>query len=157
MVVKVGLDGQAYVDGATISREELAARITAINREGGTVTYYRESPATDGTDAAAATFRAIIDQRPQIMLGGHAPPEWGRLEWVEVEEAPMVSRFFLARGERFLISPPATPEDPKPAVAVGGPLAPEVEDEWLGQVDLLLRSDRVIETPVHHPELAMDD
>lgn len=30
------------------------------------------------------------------------------------------------------------------------------DDQWLGQVDLLLRSDRVLETPEHRPELAME-
>jgi hypothetical protein len=166
MEVKVGLDGQAYLDGAAVTLEELAGRIAVLNREGGALTYYRESPATDGTDASAATFQAIIDLRPVIVLGSNAPSEWGRLEWVEVEEAPMVSRFFLARGERFLISAPGStsrapassnPGDAEPPVVVGGPLSAEVEDDWLGWVDLLIRSDRVIETPPRQPELAMQE
>jgi hypothetical protein len=157
MVVKIGLDGQAYVDGAAVSLEELATRIAVLNREGGALTYYRESPATDGTDASAATFAAILDLRPVIVLGSNAPSEWGRLEWVEVEEAPMVARFFLARGERFLISVPLNPGDTKPPVLVGGPLSAEVEDDWFRWVDLLIRSDRVIETPPQQPELAMEE
>jgi len=157
MVVKIGLDGQAYLDGAAVSLEELASRIAALNCEGGALTYYRESPATDGTDASAATFGAILDLRPVIVLGSNAPSEWGRLEWVEVEEAPMVSRFFLARGERFLISAPSNPGDAKPPVMLGGPLSAEAEDDWFAWVDLLIRSDRVIETPPHQPEFAMQE
>jgi len=157
MIVKVGLDGQAHVDHAPVTRRELLTRVDAAGREGDGITYYRESPETDGTDAAAETFAALLEARPRIRLGADAPSEWGTLTWVEMEEAPRVARFFMARGEKFLVSTPSSPLAPKPAVLVGGPMAPENEAGWLAQIDLLVRSDRVLETPPLHPELAMDD
>src|SRR3984893_18392668 len=106
LLVKVALDGQAYVDYQTASREQLAAALAAVTREGGSVTYYRESPETEGSDEAAATFAAIADLKPPLRLGGQAPSEWGRLDWVEVEQSPHLCRVFVARGQKFLVSAP---------------------------------------------------
>jgi hypothetical protein len=157
LIVKVGLDGQAYVDFRAVGREQLAADVATVTREGGSVTYYRESPETEGSDAAAETFAAIVALKPPIRLGGQVPSEWGRLDWVEVEQAPHLCRVFMARGQKFLISPPPTPTQPRPAVLMGGPMTPDQADHWLGQVDLLLRSDRVLEEPEHRPEVAMEE
>jgi hypothetical protein len=157
VIVKIGLDGRVYVDRTEVSPEELTERVAALNRSGGALTYYRESPETDGSEAAAAAFGRLIELRPAIRLGHEAPSEWGRLEWVELEEAPFVSRFFLARGEKFLISMPPTPSAPKPPLRVGGPLPAELEDGPFDQIDLLVRSDRVMETPPHQPELTLGD
>jgi len=157
VIVKIGLDGRVYVDGAEISTDELTERVATLNRAGGVVTYYRESPETDGSEAAAEAFRRLIELRPAIRLGNQAPSEWGRLEWVEVEESPFVSRFFLARGEKFLVSMPPAPSEPQPAIRVGGPLPAEHEAGWFDQIDLLVRSDRVLETPLRQPELTLSD
>jgi hypothetical protein len=132
-------------------------RVEALVREDGVVTYYRESPETDGTPETSEVFRRLLEPRPKIQLGLHAPPEWGRLEWVEVEEAPFVSRFFLARGQKFLISPPATAAQPRSDMLVGGPLGQDVEDQAFGQIDLLVSSDRIIETTPRDPGQVLSD
>jgi hypothetical protein len=155
VIVKVGLDGQVTVDRVAVSLDELVERVEALVREDGVVTYYREQPEMDGTPEASETFARLLRLRPKIQLGLHAPPEWGRLDWVEVEEAPFVSRVFLARGQKFLISAPATPEVPRQDVLVGGPLSPEHEDSAFAQIDLLISSDRIIETPYREPEQTM--
>ena len=157
VIVKVALDGQAFVDYQPVGRQQLAAAVSSATVEGGSVTYYRESPETDGTDEAAATFAVIVDLKPRIRLGSDTPSEWGRLDWVEVEQSPHLCRVFIARGQKFLVSPPPTPSQPRPAVMMGGPMTRAEDDQWLGQVDLLVRSDRVLETPVHRPELAMEE
>jgi hypothetical protein len=156
LIVKVGLDGQAYVDYSAVSRAQLAAAVSEVTSEGGSVTYYRESPETKGSNAAAETFAAIVDLKPPIRLGSQAPSEWGRLDWVEVEQSPHLCRVFMARGQKFMVSPPPTPGQPRPAVMMGGPMTPDQEDQWLDQVDLILRSDRVLETPQQHPDSAME-
>ena len=157
MIVKIGLDGRVYVDREEVSPDVLSERVAALNRAGDVLTYYRESPETDGSEAAAEAFSRLIELRPTIRLGNMAPSEWGRLEWVEVEEAPFVSRFFLARGQRFLVSRPPAPSEPKPPVLVGGPLPAQEEDGPFDQIDLVVRSDRVIETPPREPELTLSD
>ena len=157
MIVKIGLDGRVYVDREEVSPDVLSERVAALNRAGGALTYYRESPETEGSDAALDAFQRLVELRPVIRLGSRAPSEWGRLEWVEVEEAPFVSRFFLARGEKFLVSMPPTPSEPKPPVRLGGPLSAELEDGPFDEIDLLVRSDRVIETPPREPELTLSD
>ena len=157
MIVKIDAEGGAHIDYEPVSLATLRERVAALIQQGGHVTYYRESPETDGTDAAAETFRALLELKPRIQLGMQAPSEWGRLEWVELEESPHVARFFLARGQRFLVSRPPSAAEPRPPVLLGGPLPPEDEDEWFTQIDLLVRSDRVVETPGSSPEMAMSE
>jgi hypothetical protein len=79
----------------------LAAAIRQLNADDGVVTYYRESPETEGSAAAAEAFGHLLELRPtRIRMGDQAPSEWGELQWIEVEEAPAVSRIFLARGQK---------------------------------------------------------
>jgi hypothetical protein len=152
LVLKVGLGGEVYLDGRPVTGSELDAAIIALNTEGGFVTYYRESPETEGSAAAAAAFKDLLARRPKIRLGNTAPSEWGTLQWIEIEETPHLSRFFLAASQRFLISFPARPGQ-KQVVFVGGPLSTKSESAWLGQLDFIIRSDRVMETPLHNAHL----
>ncbi|MDQ6713161.1 MAG: hypothetical protein M3Z28_08220 [Candidatus Dormibacteraeota bacterium] len=97
-------------------------------------------------------FQRLVDLRPRTRLGKQAPSEWGKLEWFEVEEAPHLWRVFLACGQKFLVSLPVPPGQ-KPEVFTGAPLPPASEEAWLGQLHFMVRSDRVLETPLHQPEL----
>jgi hypothetical protein len=40
---------------------------------------------------------------------------------------------------------------------VGGPVGKKLEDQALGQIDLLISSDRIIETPVREPARVLTD
>jgi hypothetical protein len=153
LIVKVASNGDIYMDMATeaASLDALVSAVDAVKADGGTVNYYREAPRSEPTEAANDVFRALMDTRVAIRLGHQAPSEWGTLDWVEVEESPHRSRFFLARGQRFLIARADTPGG-EPVTYVGGPLSEEDENRWFGQMDILIRSDRVMETPPHEPE-----
>jgi hypothetical protein len=70
---------------------------------------------------------------------------------VEIEEAPVVSRFFLARGQEMLIYLPGLGEG-----YVAKKIDDRVSDSILSKVDLFVRCDRVLETPMHEPELCLD-
>ncbi|HEV3233659.1 MAG TPA: hypothetical protein VG329_03830 [Candidatus Dormibacteraeota bacterium] len=152
MVVKVAKSGDVIVDGRQLSVDELDAALAKARESGGAVTYYRESPRSEPTEAANEVFRRVMDARVTIQLGHQAPSEWGELDWVEVERAPHQSRFFMAKGQPFLMA--YSEGGPEPVTYVGGPLSAETEARWLEQVDLLVRSDRVMETPPHEPNLA---
>jgi len=155
LVVKIGLRGDIYVDGKAVTSAELAEGIRQLNLDDGAVTYYRESPETEGSTAATDAFRLLLAQRPKkIRMGNDAPSEWGTLRWLELQEAPAVWRIFLAQGQKYLISLPRTPGQPAGPVFAGGPLKSEAELHWLRQFDLIIRCDRVLETPPQHPELA---
>jgi hypothetical protein len=158
LVVKMGLRGDVYVDGRAVTWEELAGAIRQLNVDDGAVTYYRESPETEGSAPASDAFQHLLELRPnKIRMGDQAPSEWGGLQWIEVEEAPDVSRIFLASGEKYLISFPRMPGRPPTPVFVGGPFAAEVEQHWMRQFDMIISSDRIIDTPVHRPELCFSE
>jgi hypothetical protein len=153
VVLKIGLRGDLYLDGRPITESELPPAITALNAEGSAVTYYRESPETQGSAASADSFERFLALKPKLIrMGIEVPSEWGKLDWIEIEEAPQISRIFLAAGKQFLISFPA-PRGKKPVVFLGGPLPASSEAFWLGQFDFIIRCDRVLETPPHDPEL----
>ena len=156
LIVKISLQGDVYIDGKAADADQMAQAIRQLNADDGAVIYYRESPETEGSAAAADAFKRLFDLRPaRIQLGNKAPSQWGSLEWLEIEEAPNVSRIFLARGEKYLIAFPRTPGRPPQPVHLGGPLPPDRERGWLGQFDFVISSDRVIETKPHHPELCL--
>jgi len=151
VVIKVSTAGDVYVEGHRVSVEEMEAAIADIRAHEGAVTYYRESPRSEPSAEANDVFRRIMSAKVAIRLGHQAPSEWGRLDWIEVERAPHQSRFFMARGQPFLMA--YSEGGPEPVTYVGGPMPEEAEDRWMDQVDLLVRSDRVMETPAHEPNL----
>lgn len=157
LIVKIGAGGDVFVNFKPASLEQLRTAVNELSQAGGYVTYYRESPYAEASEAAAATFRQLAELKPRILLGTKAPSEWGRLDWVEVQLNPSMSRVFFARGKKFLLSPEPSAQRPKPVVVVGGPLTGENEDRVFKEIDLLIRADRVLETPQVASDLAMDE
>jgi hypothetical protein len=155
LTIKTATRGAVYVDGTRASTEEMVAAAERVKAGGGFVAYYRESPRSDPTEAANDVFKRLIATGTPIRLGHQVESEWGTLDWIEVEEAPQRWRFFMARGQRFLIAQREA-DAQEPNTYVGGPMSPEDEDRWLGQVDILVRSDRVIETIEQEPHRAFD-
>jgi hypothetical protein len=156
LVLKIGLRGDIYVNGQSASLEQMAEAVTSLNAEGGFVSYYRESPETPASAESMDAFKRLVALRPKIQLGNKAPSQWGKLDWFELEEAPHVWRVFLARGQQFLVSLPGPPGQ-KPEVVIGGPMPAASEDAWLGRLDFIVCSDRVLETPLHEPSLAFNE
>lgn len=155
VTIKTATRGSVFVDGARASLEEMVTAAESIRSRWGYVAYYRESPRSDPTEAANAVFKRLIETGASIRLGHQVESEWGTLDWVEVEEAPHRWRLFMARGQRFLVAQnEAGGTDPN--TYVGGPMTEAQEDRWLGQVDILVRSDRVIETIEQEPHRAFD-
>jgi hypothetical protein len=149
-VVKIGLQGEVYWDGQRITGEAFRKALSQLKQEDGYLTYYREAPDEEPSQAVYETFEAIAASKNRIQLGSNAPSEWGTLDSVEIEEAPGRFRFAMARGTPFLFG--FTPDgQTEPVLALGrdGP-----DDSWFSSVDLLIRSDRIMETPPHEPEKA---
>jgi hypothetical protein len=156
LIVKIAMDGTLYVDFRLATLDQLGVAVRQLNADGGIVVYYRESPFETGSDAAAAVFTQLAALKPRVLMGNKAPSEWGRLDWVEVQRNPQLSRVFVARGQQFLVYPEAT-DGAKPTVLMGGPLSGEAEDALLKNIDFLVRTDRLIETPPRAAQLAMDE
>ncbi len=157
LIVKIGFSGDVFLDFKPASLEQMQAAVTEVNAAGGVVVYYTESAYQTASDAAMGMFKKLLALKPRILMGNNAASEWGRLDWVEVQRNPAVSRFFFRRGEKFLVSPAATPDQPKQRVLVGGPMTSANNDALFKTLDLVIRCARVLETPRQTPELAMDD
>lgn len=149
ITVKLDYDGSPIVDGQRLDVEAMAASVRAVVSRGGGVRYFRERPTQEANDAASLTFQRLIALRPPIQLGDKAPSEWGRLDWFEFEEKPQISRIFFARAQKFLVGVPEV--EP---VLVGGPLVADAEASVFGELQMLVSSDRVIETPMRNPQEA---
>jgi hypothetical protein len=157
LVVKIGSAGDVHLDFKPANLELMQEAVSRLNQAGGIVVYYGESPYQAASEAALAIFKQLVALKPRILLGTNAPSEWGRLDWVEIQRNPAVSRVFFRRGEKFLLSPAPTADQPKQRVLVGGPLKTSNEDTFFSAMDLVIRAARVLETRQQAPEMAMDD
>lgn len=159
LIVKIGSEGDVHLNlnPEPSSLERMQETVTRLNQAGGIVIYYPESPYHTSSESAMVSFKQLLALKPRILMGNNAPPEWGRLDWVEVQRNPGVSRLFFSRGARFLLSPAATPDQPKQSVMVGGPLQGDDEDRFFKAMDLSIRAARVLETLQQGPETSMDD
>jgi len=157
LIVKIGSGGDVHLDLKPANLELMTEVVGRLNQAGGIVVYYGESPYQAASEAALVTFKQLVALKPRILLGTNAPSEWGRLDWLEIQRNPTVSRIFFRRGEKFLLSPAPTPDQPKQRVLVGGPLQVGNEDTFFKAMDLVVRAARVIETPQQAPEMAMED
>jgi hypothetical protein len=157
LVVKIGSAGDVHLDFKPANLELMQDAVGRLNAAGGIVVYYGESPYQPASEAALATFKQLVALKPRILVGTNAPSEWGRLDWVEIQRNPAVARIFFRRGEKFLLSPAAAPDQPKQRVLVGGPLSASSEDTFFKAMDLIVRAARVLESPQQAPELSMDE
>jgi hypothetical protein len=131
----------------------LKKALSQLKAEDGYLTYYREAPDEEPSKAVVQTFKAIVDSRNKIQIGQDAVSEWGTLAWLEMEEAPDRFRFSLTRVAPILFGP-VQDEEGKPAMAIGRDVPEEI---WFKSVDLMIRSDRIIETPLHEPDRVFSD
>jgi len=151
LILKIGVDGDVYVNYRRVEVTAMVEAVRQVKQKGGYVIYYREGPMVEPSGEALAVFKQMVELKPMIQLGDKAPSEWGRLDWVELEEAPTVSRFFLARGSEMLISYPDLE-----ARYFAKKVDARVATQLLGTLDLLVRADRILETPMHEPNLCLD-
>jgi hypothetical protein len=98
LIVKIGLAGDVYVNLRSVSVPEMLEAVRQIKEKDGFVVYYREAAMQDSAPEAMDTFKRLVELKPAIQMGNMAQSKWGKLTWVEIEEAPVVSRFFLGRG-----------------------------------------------------------
>src|SRR6058998_484231 len=94
-IVKVSQAGEIYWDGKPMAPEAMPDALAQLKAAGGCVVYYREAPNEDPSPESLSAFQKIVDAAVPVQLGSEAEPEWGRLEWVEIEEAPHRFRFAL--------------------------------------------------------------
>ena len=151
--VKVSKTGQVYVNGRVVNLTDVAADLLKLKERGEGIVYYRESPRRDPTPEATAVFEVIAATKTPIQMGDAAPLEWGNLKTFEMEIAPHRFRFAIMRDKPFLFG--YVPEGADKPETFYGTLADQ--DRWLRATDLLLSSDRVLETPVHLPDKAFTD
>jgi hypothetical protein len=151
--VKVSRSGEVYLNGRAVSLTDMAAELLQLKARGEGIVYYRESPRRDPTPEAMAVFEVIAATKVPIQLGEDALPQWGILKALEVELAPHRFRFAIMRDRPFLFG--YVPEGAEERETFYGPL--KDQERWLRAADLLLTSDRVLETPVHLPNQAFTD
>jgi hypothetical protein len=150
LIVKIGLAGDVYVNLRAVSVPEMLEAVSQVKHKNGFVVYYREAAMQDSAPEAMEVFKQLVALRPAIQMGNMARSELGTLTWVEIEEAPVVSRFFLARGELLMLLPGLD------EIVVSKKVHDRVAEAIFSRVDLFVRCDRVLETRMHESELCLD-
>ena len=148
--VKVSELGEVFLDRTPVTLAELSARLLELKGRGGHIVYYRESPQSEPSRDVMTVLELLTATQIPIQMGHDAPSEWGRLEAFELEVGPQQFRFALARNQPFLFG--FRPEGAVQPQVYSGPTT-RTED-WFKMVDVLVSSDRVLETPARSPDQA---
>ena len=148
--VKVSELGEVFLDRTPVTLAELSSRLLELKERGGHIVYYRESPQSEPSRDVMTVLELLTATQIPIQMGHEAPSEWGTLEAFELEVGPQQFRFALGRNQPFLFG--FHPEGAVEPQVYSGPTT-RTED-WFKMVDLLISSDRVLETPARSPDRA---
>lgn len=152
--IKLASNGDIYIDRVKVAVNELAATLTRLKNQPPLV-YFRESPQEEPSPKARGAFKIIAQVCKElglaIQMGTQAKPEWGRLEGFRIEVSPSAFRFFLVRTQPFFIG--ITKEDSQEVFVTTDEIPNE--EAWFGHINQLISADRLVETPMYHPEQFM--
>ena len=152
-VIKVTRRGGVWLDGARVGLEELSRELCHLRELGGRAVYYREAPFSDPRPEVMEVVSTIIASKVSLATGEEVPSEWGSLQSFTLYEAPDRFRLQARRGADLSIWIGASAGRAARSLAVELPR----NERLLHQLDLLIRSDRVLELPRHESELAFDE
>ena|SRR5436190_10445738 len=166
VIVKSSRRGEAYLNHEPIGLEDLTAELTKLKDEGYIVVYYREPVFAEPGPETMKVVQAVVDARIPIQMGDKAPPEWGLLNVFMLYVAPFKFRFALFRENKSLTFA-YLPTDPNPGrfqlfrqehklqIVHGEDLKEEPQIRSL--VNVLVSSNRVLESPQNAPQNAFQD
>lgn len=147
--IKVAWDGALFVEGGRLSEEGLETFIHEAKREGACLVCYREGVGREPSDPQK---RAIDDLKAtglELVHPIEAPPEWGPLQQFELELTPNRFRLSAVRGENMMFAyTPDGADRPLTYVFKG------VGEGALQNLDLLISSNRIVESKARAPERA---
>src|SRR5438477_6564366 len=155
VIVKASKHGEALLNHQPISLEKLTEELTRLKDEGYIAVYYRERVFTEPSDQTLEVVKAIVAARIPIQMGDKAPPEWGLLNTFMLYVSPFKFRFALFRENKDFTFAYLPSGSDKLEIVHGKDL--KEEPQIRSMVDVLVSSNRVLETPPNLPHNAFQD
>jgi hypothetical protein len=149
--VKVSDRAEVFCNGRLLEMDDFDRTLAEVRDAGGVVIYYRESPSKEPTPEQMDAFGHIPASRVSVILGDQAPPEWGRLEWFEMDECPFQFRLGIVPNQPVLYIDTASAEG---AYVLRRDQAGDAIQLLLDHLTLLISAHRLVETKPTAPERA---
>ena len=149
--VKVSDRAEIFCNGRLLQMDDFDRTLAEVRDTGGVVIYYRESPSKEPSPDQLEVFGHIPASRVPIILGDLAPPEWGRLEWFEMDECPGRFRLGIVPGQPVLYLDAASTEA---AYVLRRDAAGDAIQLLLDHLTLLISAHRLVETKPTAPQRA---
>ncbi len=150
--VKVGWDGALYVDGGRLAENGFKTFVDSAREEGAALIMYREGVGLDPSEEQRASIDRLKATGLELIHPVDAPPEWGPLQSFEIELTPSRFRLSAERGKDMLFAYAPQPQEKPLAYVFKG-----VGDSALQNLDLMISSNRVVESKPHEPDRAFCD
>ena len=152
-ILKVTRTGVPLLEGQPLDQADLEEALERLGRDGDRLGYYREAPFTDpGPEVTLLVERLLASDVP-LITSDQVPSEWGELASFTLYQAPATLRLVAEKGGRFIFAhhPAGAPRPRQLEMA----LPPE--ERLREQLDLLVRSDRILELEPHESERAFQE
>lgn len=150
--IKVGWDGAFYVDGGRLAEAGFKTFVDRAREEGAALVVYREGVGMDPSNEQRASIDRLKETGLELLHPVDAPPEWGPLQSFELEVTPSRFRLSAERGKDMLFAYAPQPGEKPLAYVFKG-----VGDSALQNLDLLISSNRVVESKPHEPDRAFGE
>jgi len=150
--VKIGWDGALYVDGGKLSNAGLQPFFDEVRQQDAMLVCYREGVGRQASPEQLSTIKMLQAGGFELIDPNDAPSEWGPLQSFELELTPDRFRIAAARGEDLLFAYLPEGGDKPLVYRFKG-----VGDAALQNLELMISSNRVVETKPHEPDRAFCD
>lgn len=147
-ILKVTRAGVPLLEGRRIEAPDLEAELERLAAAGDRLVYYREAPLSDPAPQVLELVQRLVASGVPLVTSDQVPSEWGELGSFSLYEAPASLRLRVDRGGSFLFTHRPEGADRPLQLEVGLP----PNERLRAQLDLLVRSDRILELEQHEPE-----
>lgn len=150
--VKLGWDGALYVDGGRLTPDGVEPFLHNAREEQAALILYREGVGRAPSDEQARTIEILKASGLELLHPTDAPPEWGPLQSFEMELTPSRFRISAEFGKDMLFSYMPNGGDKPLTYRFKG-----AGESALQNLDLMISSNRIVESKPHEPDLAFSD
>lgn len=149
-ILKVTRSGSPLLEGRALDLDQLDQELARLRESGERLVYYREAPLTPPEPGVLELVERLLASGVELVTADQVQSEWGDLGGFCLYQAPTAIRLKAERGGRlsFAWHPEGAPR----------PKLLEMElpqgERLMAQLDLLVRSDRILELPQKNTERA---
>ncbi|HEX6548008.1 MAG TPA: hypothetical protein VF134_04630 [Candidatus Dormibacteraeota bacterium] len=137
--LKIALDGRLFLNGKPVPPADVEPLLGELAAGGHQLPVFLEAPELPPSAAEQAVLDQLAAAGVRIFPGEQAPAQWGQLQSIEAEVAPMRFKFSLERAQILV--------GEEGRLLRQGDIAFAAETQLLKSIGLLVTANRVLEAP----------